>query len=156
MVMEFHSEELKKEIPAELAEWKQIPGLGPKKIALIWKSLDITTMDQLRAAAENGKIAALPGMGEKSASMILQGMDSLSRRSDRLPLWKAAPIVASRSCQADEATKQPPTKAASTAATGMESVYQRAHHQRSAAGASSRRSMFIAWSSCLVFIRVPL
>ena len=86
-------EELKKEIPAELAEWKQIPGLGPKKIALIWKSLDITTMDQLRAAAENGKIAALPGMGEKSASMILQGMDSLSRRSDRLPLWKAAPIV---------------------------------------------------------------
>ena len=86
-------ETLKQEIPAELAEWKQISGLGPKKISLIWKTLGITSMEQLKAAVEDGRVAALPGMGEKSAGMILQGMESLSRRSDRLPLWKAAPIV---------------------------------------------------------------
>ncbi len=86
-------EDLKKEIPASLAEWRQISGLGPKKIALIWKSLGITTMEELKQAAQDGKVAGLPGMGEKSAKLILDGMESLSRRSDRLPLWKAAPVV---------------------------------------------------------------
>lgn len=86
-------EDLKKDIPASLAEWRQISGLGPKKIALIWKSLGITTMEELKQAAQDGKVAGLPGMGEKSAKLILDGMESLSRRSDRLPLWKAAPVV---------------------------------------------------------------
>lgn len=86
-------EDLKKEIPASLAEWRQISGLGPKKISLIWKSLGITTMEELKQAAQDGKVAGLPGMGEKSAKLILDGMESLSRRSDRLPLWKAAPVV---------------------------------------------------------------
>ena len=86
-------EDLKKEVPASLAEWKQISGLGPKKISLIWKSLGITTMEELKQAAQDGKVAGLPGMGEKSAKLILDGMESLSRRSDRLPLWKAAPVV---------------------------------------------------------------
>ena len=86
-------ENLKQEVPESLAAWKQIPGLGPKKIALIWKSLGITTMDELREATVADKVAGLPGMGKKSAQMILDGMDSLSRRSGRLPLWAAAPVA---------------------------------------------------------------
>src|SRR3972149_10469550 len=31
-------EKLKKEVPPSLAEWLQVPGLGPKKISLIWKT----------------------------------------------------------------------------------------------------------------------
>ncbi len=86
-------EDLKAEVPAGLAEWKQISGLGPKKIALIWKTLGITSMAELKEAAENGSISDLPGMGEKSAKQILEGMASLSRRSERLPLWRAWPVV---------------------------------------------------------------
>ena len=36
-------EKLKKEVPPGLVEWLPIPGLGPKKAALIWKTLNITT-----------------------------------------------------------------------------------------------------------------
>ncbi len=86
-------EKLKKEVPASLADWLQVPGLGPKKIALIWKTLNITTLAELEAAAKNGKLRGLPGMGEKSESAILTGLESLSRRSGRIPLGRAYPLA---------------------------------------------------------------
>ena len=86
-------EKLKKEVPASLADWLRVPGLGPKKIALIWKTLNITTLAQLEAAAQKGKLSGLPGMGEKSESAILTGLESLSRRSGRIPLGRAYPLA---------------------------------------------------------------
>ncbi len=86
-------EKLKKEVPEELAGWLQVPGLGPKKIALIWKTLNITALADLEAAAKNGQIRDLPGMGAKSETAILEGIASLARRSGRLPLGRAYPLA---------------------------------------------------------------
>ena len=86
-------ERLKKEVPPSLAEWLKVPGLGPKKVGLIWKTLKITTLTQLEAAAKKGKLRDLPGMGEKSESAILAGLESLSRRSGRIPLGRAWPLA---------------------------------------------------------------
>jgi DNA polymerase (family 10) len=86
-------EKLKKEVPESLAGWLQVPSLGPKKIAMIWKALSITTLPELEAAAKAGKLRDLPGMGAKSETAILEGIASLSRRSGRLPLGKAYPLA---------------------------------------------------------------
>ena len=86
-------ENLKKEVPEDLAAWLQVPSLGPKKIAMIWKTLGITTLAQLEAAAKNGQLRDLPGMGAKSETAILEGIASLSRRSGRLPLGRAYPLA---------------------------------------------------------------
>jgi DNA polymerase (family 10) len=86
-------ERLKKEIPPSLAGWLQVPGLGPKKIALIWKTLGITTLAELETAAKDGKLRGLPGMGAKSESAILEGIASLARRSGRIPLGRAYPLA---------------------------------------------------------------
>jgi len=86
-------EKLKQEIPEGLAEWLQVPGLGPKKVALIWKELGITTLSELAEAAKTGKLRDLPGMGEKSETQILTGIESLSRRSGRIPLGRAFPLA---------------------------------------------------------------
>ncbi len=86
-------EKLKKEVPPSLAEWLKVPGLGPKKVGLIWKTLHITTLAQLEAAAKKGKLRDLPGMGAKSESAILAGLESLSRRSGRIPLGRAWPLA---------------------------------------------------------------
>src|SRR5512138_2344601 len=86
-------EKLKKEVPPSLAEWLPIPGLGPKKTAMIWKTLGITTFAELEAAAKEGKLRDLPGMGAKSEAAILEGIASLSRRSARIPLGKAYPLA---------------------------------------------------------------
>jgi DNA polymerase (family 10) len=86
-------EKLKEEVPASLADWLQVPGLGPKKIALIWKTLNITTLAELETAAKNGQIRSLPGMGAKSEAAILEGIASLARRSGRIPLGRAYPLA---------------------------------------------------------------
>ncbi|MBN1440150.1 MAG: DNA polymerase/3'-5' exonuclease PolX [Anaerolineales bacterium] len=85
--------QLKKEIPPGLAEWLKVPGLGPKKAGLIWKTLKIKTIPQLEKAARAGKLRDLPGMGAKSEAAILAGIESLKRRSGRIPLGRAYPLA---------------------------------------------------------------
>ena len=86
-------ERLKKEVPPGLVEWLPIPGLGPKRVAMIWKTLNITTFAELEAAARAGKLRDLPGMGAKSEAAIIEGIESLSRRTARIPLGQAYPLA---------------------------------------------------------------
>ena len=86
-------QKLEAEIPPGLAGWLGVPGLGPKKVALIWKELGITKLPELEKAAKDGKLRGLPGMGEKSEAQIIAGIESLSRRSGRIPLGRAWPLA---------------------------------------------------------------
>lgn len=86
-------EKLQREVPPELATLLQIPDLGPKKVGLFYRELGIKTIDQLKEAAEKGKLRDLPGMGPKSEAKILQGIESLGRRSGRTPLGDAWPAA---------------------------------------------------------------
>ena len=86
-------EKLKSEVPVSLVELLQVPDLGPKKVALFWRELDITDLPGLEAAARGGKLRSLPGMGEKSEAKIIAGIEALSRRTDRIPLCKAWPAA---------------------------------------------------------------
>ncbi len=78
--LEFY-ERLQKEVPPGLVEIMHINGVGPKKAKLFWESLNITSMDELKTAAEAGKLRDLPKMGEKSELKILEGIESLSKRA---------------------------------------------------------------------------
>ncbi len=86
-------ENLEKEVPRGLAELLQVPDLGPKKVALFWKQLGITSLSELESAARNGKMRNLPGMGEKSEVKIIAGIEALGRRSSRVPLGRAWPFA---------------------------------------------------------------
>lgn len=86
-------EKLKKEVPPELATLLQIPDLGPKKVGMFYRELGIMSIDQLKAAAESGKLRDLPKMGEKSEAKILAGIQALTRRSGRLPLGNVLPFA---------------------------------------------------------------
>ena len=86
-------EKLTAEVPASLAELLQVPDLGPKKVAMFWKQAGITNLVELEQAARAGKLRSLPGMGEKSEGRILAGIESLSRRTDRIPLARAWPAA---------------------------------------------------------------
>jgi DNA polymerase (family 10) len=88
-------EKLKKEVPASLIDVLKVSGVGPKKAAMFWKQLDITTVEQLKVAAQRGSLRGLPGMGEKSETKILEGIEALSRRSGRAPLGEVLPIARS-------------------------------------------------------------
>jgi DNA polymerase (family X) len=86
-------EKLEREVPPSLADWLQVPGLGPKKVGLIWKKLGLTTLPELEKAAREWKLRGLAGMGAKSEAQILTGIESLARRTGRLPLGQAYPLA---------------------------------------------------------------
>jgi len=86
-------ERLEQEVPATIIEVLEVPDLGPKKAALFWKQAGVTDLAGLEAAAKEGRLRSLPGMGEKSEAKILAGIEALKRREKRIPLGKAWPFA---------------------------------------------------------------
>ncbi len=86
-------ERLEQEVPATIIEVLEVPDLGPKKAALFWKQAGVTDLAGLEAAAKEGRLRSLPGMGEKSEAKILAGIEALKQREKRIPLGKAWPFA---------------------------------------------------------------
>ncbi len=79
-------EKLKKEIPPGVVEMLGLPGIGPKKVAAIYKELNIETLEDLKAAAEQGEIAKLKGFGKKTEQGILENIDAVKEAKKRFPI----------------------------------------------------------------------
>ena len=82
----------KAKIPAGVAEFLRLPALGPKTARRIWQELGVTTMADLRKAAEAEQLRALPGLGAKTEERILRALDEKPKEKRTL-LAKALPAV---------------------------------------------------------------
>jgi DNA polymerase (family 10) len=82
-------------IPPGVVLFMRLPGLGPKTAARIWKELGITTLDELKLAAENEQLRALPGLGAKSEEKILKALAFKAENPDegRRLLGEGLPAV---------------------------------------------------------------
>ncbi|PAQ16643.1 DNA polymerase/3'-5' exonuclease PolX [Bacillaceae bacterium SAOS 7] len=78
--------ELQEEVPAGLIPLLQLPGLGGKKIAKLYKELEITNVDELKAACENQSVRGLAGFGAKTEEKILAAIENVGQRPERLPI----------------------------------------------------------------------
>jgi DNA polymerase (family X) len=63
-------DELRAEFPAAILELFSIPGLGAKKIKALYEQLKISSIADLQAACESGRVAELPGFGETTQTKI--------------------------------------------------------------------------------------
>jgi len=72
-------EELKKDIPPGLLDLLKIPGLGPKKVRALYEKLGIENLEQLKQAAQEGKIRALEGFGARTEQKILEEIDRVKK-----------------------------------------------------------------------------
>ncbi|MEX0851375.1 MAG: DNA polymerase/3'-5' exonuclease PolX [Gaiellaceae bacterium] len=61
-------------VPVGVVDFLRLPGVGPKTAARIWTELGVTTLDGLQAAAEEGRLRDLSGLGAKSEEKILQAL----------------------------------------------------------------------------------
>jgi DNA polymerase (family 10) len=86
-------EELKQEIPAELGDIMKVPGLGPKKVHVLHEKLGITSLEQLRDAAKEGKIEDLPGFGRKTEDSILDELGRMKGGAERIKIAVAEEIA---------------------------------------------------------------
>jgi DNA polymerase (family X) len=85
--------ELRQKVPKDLVRWLDISGMGPKKVYKIHNELGITTLDELKARCEDGSVAALSGMGAKSAEKILKSIDWMEQFAERCRLDEATVIA---------------------------------------------------------------
>ncbi|MGH3063518.1 MAG: DNA polymerase/3'-5' exonuclease PolX [Gaiellaceae bacterium] len=84
----------KERVPAGVAEFLRLPALGPKTARRIWQDLGITTMDDLRKAAEAEQLRSLPGLGAKTEERILKALEETAKpREKRTLLARALPAV---------------------------------------------------------------
>jgi DNA polymerase (family X) len=81
-------DDLRSQFPSGIFELLRVPGLGLKKIGLLYSALGIGNLDELEAAASSGGVAKLPGFGAKTQKQILDGIEAARRRSSQflLPL----------------------------------------------------------------------
>src|SRR5262249_29533893 len=84
-------EDLKKEVPESALAMMRVQGLGPKRAALIFKELNVTTLDELRAACEAHKVRELKGMGAKTEEAILAGL-AFAAEADKRVFWAEADV----------------------------------------------------------------
>jgi len=82
-------EELRESVPAGLSTLLKVPGLGPKKILLLWERLQITDLTALEVACRGGRLRELDGFGQKTETKILEGLESVRRYEGRV-LWTVA------------------------------------------------------------------
>jgi DNA polymerase (family 10) len=71
----------------------EIPGMGPKTLAMIHKEKGISNLSGMEKAIENGSLIGLPGMGEKKAENIKRGIELLKASKGRMNLGIAFPLA---------------------------------------------------------------
>ena len=88
------ADKLKQRIPSGLVEITRIPGLGPKRARLLHDELGISSIEELRGAAEDGRLRDVKGFGRKAEENLLEafaaGADG--RPKARMLLSKALPV----------------------------------------------------------------
>ena len=74
----------KKIVPPEVVKFMRLPGLGPKTAARIWQELGVTTVEELKRAAEQEQLRTLAGLGAKTEERILKALaEKKQEPSDR-------------------------------------------------------------------------
>jgi DNA polymerase (family 10) len=82
-------------IPAEVVRFMRLPGLGPKTARRIWQELGVTTLAELKEAAETERLRGLAGLGAKSEEKILKALavEPQDPRESRRLLGDGLPAV---------------------------------------------------------------
>jgi DNA polymerase (family 10) len=86
-------EEVVEEVPRSLGEVVQLDGVGPKKARKLWKELGVETVEELREAAEAGRVAELDGFGARSVEKILQAIEDFRTLQGRFRISEAQKLV---------------------------------------------------------------
>jgi DNA polymerase (family 10) len=88
-------EQLRLDLPDGILELMRVPGLGPEKIERLHEALGIATLDDLEAAARDGRLATVKGFGPKTAEKMPEAI-AIARKSGTLALFPRAYAEAAR------------------------------------------------------------
>jgi DNA polymerase (family 10) len=87
---------LKAKFPPTLIEVTRVPGVGAKTARLLFEELDVTSLEELKAAAEAEKVRDVKGLGPKAEENVLASLERLGEPGEgpgRLLLSAVRPIA---------------------------------------------------------------
>jgi DNA polymerase (family X) len=76
-------QKLLKKYPETILQLLELQSLGPKKVALLWKTFKAGNVEQMEALARSGKLRDLEGFGEKSEENILKAIEVHKKSAGR-------------------------------------------------------------------------
>lgn len=79
-------EELREQYPPGIFELLRVPSLGLKKIGILYSTLGISNLEELEAAAREGRVAKLQSFGKKTQDKILEGIETAKQRTSQFLL----------------------------------------------------------------------
>lgn len=88
-----YHDELRQKFPPGVLGLLDVPGVGPKKVKILWQRLGVTDLDTLEAACRQHRLRRLKGFGEKTEEKILRGIELVRQGQARALLWDAAGVV---------------------------------------------------------------
>jgi DNA polymerase (family 10) len=86
-------EDLGQEIPRTLVDLTRLDGVGPRKARRLWDDLGVTTVDDLEAAARDGRLEAVDGFGVRSVQKVLRSIVEHRQRVGRFLLSEADALI---------------------------------------------------------------
>ncbi|MGZ3173165.1 MAG: DNA polymerase/3'-5' exonuclease PolX [Croceibacterium sp.] len=66
---------LKRKVPGQIGDMAALPGLGPKRLKLLYDKLKLRTLDDLRRAAKEGRLAEVRGFGPTIVSRLVEALE---------------------------------------------------------------------------------
>ncbi len=84
---------LRAEVPSGLLELIRIPNVGPKTAMLLHRELGISSLEQLKKAIDEHRLAVMKGLGEKTEERIRQGILLVEASVGRTLLGEALPMA---------------------------------------------------------------
>ncbi len=87
-------DEAARKTPLVLTDLMRIPGLGPKRVKELYDTLHIKSTEDILRAARRGKLAELPGFGDKLATKIADAVEHLAGEQKRFRLDEAETLAA--------------------------------------------------------------
>jgi DNA polymerase (family 10) len=70
-------------IPADVVAFMRLPGLGPKTARRIWQELGVSTLGELREAAQQERLRTLSGLGPKVEQNVLRALKEQAKPKAR-------------------------------------------------------------------------
>lgn len=86
-------EKMKSRVPADILALTSIEGLGPRRVKALWEGLGIRSIEDLEAAAREGRLDSLAGFGKMSQSKVLESISAWRRRMGRWPMGRVLPLA---------------------------------------------------------------
>ena len=115
-------EEMKRGIGDELIALLGVPGLGPKTVSLLHREMKINSLEDLKKAVHDERMAALPGMGKKKIENIIRGIELYAMSRERMSLGDALVIAREAIGQLKKATGIKEIEAAGSLRRGKETI----------------------------------